>query len=33
MDGSSEHVRARAVHGAVPDRAGLGQPGSRQQGG
>ena len=33
LDGSFKHVRACAVHGAVPDRAGLGQPGSRQQGG
>ena len=32
MDGSPEHVGACAVHGAVPDRAGLGQPSSRQQG-
>lgn len=33
MDGSSEHVRACAVHGDVPDRAGFRQPGSRRQGG
>lgn len=33
MDGSSEHVRACAVHGAVPDRARLGQSGSRKHGG
>lgn len=33
MDGSSEHVGARPVHGAVPDRVGFGQPNSGTQGG
>lgn len=33
LDGSPEHVGARALHGALPDRAGPGQPGSGQQGG
>ena len=31
--GPPEHVRARAVHGAVPHRAGPGQPGPGAQGG
>lgn len=33
MDGSSEHVWACPVHGAIPDRVGLGQPNSRPYGG
>lgn len=33
MDGSSEHIWACPVHGAVPDRVGLGQPNSGPKGG